>query len=87
VVAALVAVGGCANNDSVERLTEYRDRMCGCADRKDAACARQVTEDMTRWAAANPGHGDAGKAAAGEAQLAQQLTECGSHAMANAVTR
>ena len=35
-----------SGSESIAKLTEFRDRMCGC---KDRACTEKVTEDLTRW--------------------------------------
>nr|HEX4315386.1 hypothetical protein [Kofleriaceae bacterium] len=54
-VAALTG-GGCKKgNDTMKKMGEFKDKMCGCADKKDADCAKKVTDEMSKWATENAG--------------------------------
>ncbi len=45
-----VAAIGCKKKDgagaAMSKMTEYKDKMCGC---KDSACAQKVSDEMTKW--------------------------------------
>ncbi len=34
-------------SEAIAKMTDFKDRMCAC---KDAACAKAVNEEMTKWA-------------------------------------
>jgi hypothetical protein len=34
-------------NEAIAKMTDFKERMCAC---KDAACAKAVNEEMTKWA-------------------------------------
>nr|HEX4315032.1 hypothetical protein [Kofleriaceae bacterium] len=63
-------------------MQRFKTEMCGCADAKDADCAKRVTDEMSTWASENAGNWeDTGPPTADETQLAQQLAECTTKAM------
>ena len=51
--AALAGVGCSKGGDMTKKMTEFKDKMCGCADKKDADCAKKVTDEMQAWAKDN----------------------------------
>src|SRR5580692_8573644 len=57
-VAALTGVGCKKGNDTMKKMTEFKDKMCGCADKKDADCAKKVTDEMSKWATENEDKAD-----------------------------
>nr|HEX4319097.1 hypothetical protein [Kofleriaceae bacterium] len=58
------------------------DKMCGCADKKDADCAKKVTDEMSKWATENAGKADtSAKPTEEETKVGQQLAECTTKAM------
>jgi hypothetical protein len=82
--AALAGVGGCKKkNDMMAKMTEFKDSMCKCADKKDADCAKKVTDDMSKWAAQNADKNSeaTAKPSEDEARVTQQFTECATKAM------
>lgn len=62
----------------IAQLGQFRNEMCAC---QDAACAQQVSEQMTRWsqqaAPAKPTDDEARQMA----EIARQLTDCMTRAM------
>ena len=82
-VAALAGVGGCKKgNDTMKKMTEFKDKMCGCADKKDADCAKKVTDEMSKWATENAGKADtSAKPTEEETKVGQQLADCTTKAM------
>ena len=65
-----------------EAMTHFRDEMCACADHADAACARTVTDEMSKWATAQTRQYDVSeKPTEDEMKLGQQLAECTTKAM------
>src|SRR5262245_42288068 len=82
VVVALLAFGGCKKKGTegaapaLAKMGELRDEMCKC---KDSACAKDVSDRMTKWAAEQPkdqqkkmSEADAQKAKA----IGEELTKC-----------
>ena len=68
------------------KMVEFKDKMCGCADKKDKDCAQKVTDDMTKWAQdsaktmdknAKPSEADMKKME----EVGKQLGECTTKAM------
>ncbi len=53
---SLLSVAGCKKKadggaaEAMGKMVEFKDKMCGCADKKDKDCAQKVTDDMTKWA-------------------------------------
>jgi hypothetical protein len=61
--------------------------MCGCADKKDADCAKKVTDEMSKWATENAGKADtSAKPTEEETKVGQQLAECTTKAMMAGMT-
>jgi hypothetical protein len=86
-VAALAGVGCKHGNDTMKKMTEFKDKMCGCADKKDADCAKKVTDEMSKWATENAGKADtSAKPTEEETKVGQQLAECTTKAMMAGMT-
>jgi hypothetical protein len=83
-VAALAGVGGCKKkNGMTDEMSKFKDRMCACADKKDAECGKKVTADMGKWVEQNPDKASDASAKPSEedATLTRQLGECTTRAM------
>ena len=79
---ALGGVGCKKGNDTMKKMGEFKDKMCGCADKKDADCAKKVTDEMSKWATENAGKADtSAKPTEEETKVGQQLAECTTKAM------
>lgn len=89
---SLLSFAGCkkkadsGGGGAMAKMVEFKDKMCGCADKKDKDCAQKVTEEMTKWAqdsaknnpaAATPNAADAKKME----EVGKQLGECTTKAM------
>jgi hypothetical protein len=85
--AAFAGAGGCKKKDEMmAKMTEFKSSMCTCAEKKDAVCAKKVTDEMSTWAAQNADKGGeaAAKPSPEEATVTQQFTECATRAMTTA---
>lgn len=89
---SLLSVAGCKKKadggaaEAMGKMVEFKDKMCGCADKKDKDCAQKVTDDMTKWAQdsaktmdknAKPTEADMKKME----EVGKQLGECTTKAM------
>lgn len=89
---SLLSLAGCKKKGSdsaaaaMGKMVEFKDKMCGCADKKDKDCATKITEDMAKWASdsaktmdknAKPSEADMKKMT----EVGKQLGECTTKAM------
>ena len=85
---SLVSFAGCKKHggtgDAIAKMTDFKDKMCKCADK---ACADKVTEEMTKWGqeAAKAGADKQEKISEEEtkkmASVTEEMTKCMTKAM------
>lgn len=91
VFAAVLAVAsftGCKKKGgdsgaALAKTTEFKDKMCKCAE-GDAECAKKVTDEMTKWAEAQPKAKEGATPAKPDPKMeevSKQLGECMQKAM------
>jgi len=84
---SLMTFAGCKKKggDTLAKMTEFKDRMCKCADK---ACADAVVADMNKWQAEMPK--EEGKESAKpneeETKVSKAYAECMTKLMAPAMT-
>jgi hypothetical protein len=91
IVKSMAAVSGAAGgpggapsapnvSEAMAKSKEFTDRICQCADTRDAECAKKVQGDMQAWAANNADKMRDYKPTAEEQQqagaIAQKMTGC-----------
>jgi hypothetical protein len=90
---SLMSVAGCKKKsgagDAIAKMTDFKDRMCKCADK---ACADKITEDMTKWGQdmAKEGGDKAGAISEDDtkkmAAVTEEMTKCMTKAMTAGMT-
>jgi hypothetical protein len=66
----------------LDKMKEFTSKMCVCADRSSADCAKKVTDEMQKWAMAMASDPDTSERPTEEmTKVTQRLTECATKAM------
>jgi len=81
---SLMTFAGCKKKpggDTLAKMTEFKDRMCKCADK---ACADAVVADMNKWSAEMPK--EEGKEPAKQSEEEQKVSKAYAECMTKLMT-